>query len=62
MITAIAVTPFKVFGDGAILVSDPMTDDLTNILSRVAPLGEPPRRLRCTRMELSQARNCFPSD
>ena len=37
-ITAIAVTPFKTFGEAAAAVSDAMTDDLTNILSRVPAL------------------------
>ena len=37
-ITAIAVTPFKTFGEAAVPVSDTVTDDLTNILSRVPAL------------------------
>ncbi len=37
-ITAVAVTPFKTFGEAAVSISDAMTDDLTNILSRVPAL------------------------
>ena len=37
-VTAIAVMPFKTFGEVAASISDAMTDDLTNILSRVPAL------------------------
>lgn len=37
-ITAIAVTPFKTFGEAAAAVSEAMTDDLTDVLSRVPAL------------------------
>lgn len=37
-ITAIAVTPFRTFGEASASISEAMTDDLTNVLSRVAAL------------------------